>query len=321
MYRASVHRVLVACLLVGTQACAAAHPSSRDSLAGGISPPIALPAPTPFTLPPPPASLSDPAFDLRLRTGLARFRIPDSPLVDVEDNAFLLVAFPGSKTFDPSVALVRQALPALTNHRFPRRPTSPVTVYVLDDEHRYKDFCNARYHEDCESRLGIYLSTTREIVVDQHSGTASILHELTHVLLEDDFPTSPQWLREGISSLYERPVISGLEIHGATNNRRETLLNAMHVPSQRELTHLDGVFSMPAYLFDEKNPDAPVAYAAVRFACQWLDSPGIDHLWAFYQTWRDHAKDDPTGEKSFAQVVGQTPSEADAAWQKWVRSL
>jgi hypothetical protein len=76
---------------------------------------------------------------------------------------------------------------------------------------------------------------------------------------------------------------------------------------------------MPDDLFDGDH--ALAAYSVVRFACQWMDSPGQDRLWRFYQVWRDHADADPTGEKAFADVFGKSPHDADAAWQKWVRSL
>jgi hypothetical protein len=60
-------------------------------------------------------------------------------------------------------------------------------------------------------------------------------------------------------------------------------------------------------------------YAMARFACQWLDERG--KLWPFYQRWRDHKEEDPTGTKSFQQVVGMSPEEASVAWQKWVLSI
>jgi len=37
-----------------------------------------------------------------------------------------------------------------------------------------------------------------------------------------------------------------------------------------------------------------------------------------YQAWRDGKAADPTGERAFASVMGQTPAEANEAWQTWV---
>jgi hypothetical protein len=76
---------------------------------------------------------------------------------------------------------------------------------------------------------------------------------------------------------------------------------------------------MPDDLFDGDHQLA--AYAVVRFACQWMDLPKQDGLWRFYRAWRDGMASDSTGEKAFAAVFGRTPHEADAEWQKWVRSL
>jgi hypothetical protein len=154
------------------------------------------------------------------------------------------------------------------------------------------------------------------------------VHELVHPLLAADAEAvpggpgawaAPRWVREGIAALFEQPVLGGLEIHGATNRRLDDLHRAQASPVEQELVHLDALFRMPDDLFDGEHGLA--AYAVARFACQWMDSPDQDRLWRFYRAWRAHAADDPSGEASFAQVFGQTPREADAAWQKWVRTL
>jgi hypothetical protein len=65
--------------------------------------------------------------------------------------------------------------------------------------------------------------------------------------------------------------------------------------------------------------DEDLHYAMARYLCQWLDERA--QLWGFYQTWRDGFARDPTGETTFAQVVGMTPAQATEPWVKWVRQL
>lgn len=153
------------------------------------------------------------------------------------------------------------------------------------------------------------------------------MHELVHPLLAADAEAvpggpgawaAPRWVREGIAALFEQPVLGGLEIHGATNRRLDDLHRAQASPVEQELVHLDALFRMPDDLFDGDH--ALAAYAVARFACQWMDSEE-DRLWQFFRTWRQTAADNPTGEKAFASALGQTPRDADAAWQKWLRSL
>jgi hypothetical protein len=60
-------------------------------------------------------------------------------------------------------------------------------------------------------------------------------------------------------------------------------------------------------------------YAAARYFCQWLDGQG--KLWPFYRQWRDDFASDATGEKTFAAVMGKSPSELNAKWVAWVKAL
>jgi hypothetical protein len=307
---------LVALLALGAQACNG-RPASTDSLAPAASASVALPPPSPFPSAPPVPSAYDLSLDVRLRTQFAQTYLGDDAQVDVEDGVFVLVAPRGSKSFEPSVALVRQALPALYNNRFSRRSSRPVSAYLFDNPASYDGFCKTRYRDKCPSPLGVYTSSIREIIAGQHNGVSTVIHELVHPIVEADFPKAPRWLREGISALFETPVISGTEIHGTEGWRSKNL----HDPSQPgQPASLAALFSLPDDAFSDVGPDPLNAYAFARFACQWLDSPTQD-LWKFYQRWRDNVGADPTGEKSFAEVVGQSPSEANEAWQKWLRSL
>jgi hypothetical protein len=312
-----VRSSIAALLAIAALACES-HATSRDLDArpSSSSTPSSSPPPSSPSRPPPPYDLP---FDIHVRTELARSHFGDYIAVDVEDSVFLFVAPPFGLAFVPSLALVRRALPALYSGRFSTRPTRPITIYLFEDAGSYEAFCHARYGHPCTSPLGFYESEAREIVADQHYGVTTVLHELVHAILEADFPEAPRWLSEAISAMYETPVISGAEIHGATGWRLPWLRSALQSPARHELASLDALFSMRPDAF--QGPDALTAYSVARFACLWLDSPSQDRLWRFYQMWRDHFGEDPTGEKSFAAAVGQTPHEANDAWRKWVRSL
>jgi hypothetical protein len=139
-----------------------------------------------------------------------------------------------------------------------------------------------------------------------------------HPLLEADFPGAPIWLDEGIASLFEAPVMPRPgEIHGTKNWRLPRLRAALGSNKERDLARLDVLFGMSDERF--RDADESLHYAMARYACQWLDERG--KLWAFYRAWRDDAAHDPTGEKAFATIVGETPRAADEAWATWVRGL
>jgi hypothetical protein len=139
-----------------------------------------------------------------------------------------------------------------------------------------------------------------------------------HPILENDFPHAPTWIDEGIASLFEAPVIPKPgEIHGATNWRLPRLRAALASPNERDLARLDHLFGLPDEVF--RGDDERLYYASARYVCQWLDSRG--QLWPFFQRWRDHAQDDPTGARSFEEVTGMTPAEANDAWTRWARRI
>jgi hypothetical protein len=95
------------------------------------------------------------------------------------------------------------------------------------------------------------------------------------------------------------------------------LLAAIGSTKKHDAARLDALFGMSDSTF--RDDDETLHYAMARYACQWLDQRG--KLWAFYQAWRDSKDADPTGEHAFASVMGQTPAEANAAWQAWATRL
>lgn len=52
--------------------------------------------------------------------------------------------------------------------------------------------------------FGIYHRRDRLILATVLGGYGTLLHELVHALVEDDYPDAPLWLEEGMATLYER---------------------------------------------------------------------------------------------------------------------
>jgi hypothetical protein len=242
---------------------------------------------------------------------------PDVPVVT---EAEFLLAGPGWTL--PSLRtvtdLVHRALGALYNGRFTTHPARPVAVYLFPSKAPYERFCQTRFHEECMSPYGFYRPDVRTIVMNAGPGIGTLTHELVHPLVEADFEGAPTWIDEGIASLFEAPVLPRPgEIHGAKNWRLPRLVAALSSSRERGTTRLDSLFAMNDSTF--RDDDEGLHYAMARYACQWLDQQG--KLWAFYRAWRDGRQSDPTGERAFAAVVGQTPTEANDAWQTWVKRL
>jgi len=310
--------IVVLALVLGESACESSDP-------GGTS----LPVP-PVTSSAAPAI--DPArraaFDEQARADLAadvRGRVEDAvrafgknevPL-RVESGLFVLVGAERGVPFDAAADLAQRALDVYLGSFFARRPDRAVTVYVVRSAAAFQALCDARFPSGCERDLGAYSRQTREIIVNVGPGLPSITHELVHPLVQTDFPRAPGWFEEGLAALFEKPVFEPAgEIHGATNWRQESLVAALASPAKRGKVHLPALFALSDASLDTADQD--LSYAMARAFCQWLDEHG--QLWPFYRAWRDGVAEDPRGEKSFAQVTGMTPAQADGPWLEWVKA-
>jgi hypothetical protein len=265
--------------------------------------------------PAPPAY--DLAADLRERLDAARGQLGEQTASQVEARVFLIVAARRDSVYEASVKLAGQALDALFNGRFSARPDEAITAYILPAKAPYDAFCKKHFGEPCASPLGMYEPSRREIVVNAGPGVSTLTHELVHPIVRHDFPGAPEWLSEGLASLFEAPVISRPgEIHGAKNWRLPRLLAALASKTESATTRLDALFGMTDAEFERNEA---LHKATARYACQWLDERG--KLWSFYRTWRDAGSSDASGERAFTEIVGATPKEANQEWVKWVRAL
>ena len=260
----------------------------------------------------------DLAADLSARTDAARALLssPSAP-ARVESGVFLFVSAPHADAYtDAATKLTRTAVADyFAGERFTVRPDRAVTVFVFPDATSYQAFCRRRYGGPCESPFGFYRPGEREIAFDASRGVSTITHEIVHPLLAADFVEAPAWFDEGLASLFEAPLMPrpGI-IHGDWNWRFDHLRDSLRSPAVAPSVRLDTLFGMTTA--DFRGGDAPLHYAMARYACMWLDSR--DELWPFYRAWRDGIARDPSGDRAFARVVGETPMEANAEWVAWL---
>jgi hypothetical protein len=292
------------------------HGAPPASLASD-SAPDAGPTPSATVSPAPPPSY-DLAADFDARCADARSRFGEGAALEVEAAVFLFIGARRDRVYDAGLKLARDALFAYFNDRFVERPDRAVSVYVFPSGATYDAFCKERLGTRCASPLGVYRHATRDIFVNAGPGITTLTHELVHPIIESDFLGAPVWLGEGLGSLFEMPVLPRAgEIHGAKNWRLPRLIAALRSKTERPTTTLDALFAMTDDDFHAG--DEKLHYAMARYACQWLDERG--KLWAFYRAWRSGAVRDPTGERAFAQVMGETPAQANEEWVVWSRRL
>jgi hypothetical protein len=254
------------------------------------------------------------AADVLKRSEAARQAYGEKVPLRVEADLFVLVGAERGVPFDAAAELTQRALDVYLGSFFARRPDRAVTLYVVKSASAFAHLCDWRFASGCERGLGAYSRKTRDIIVNVGPGLPTITHELVHPLVQTDFPRAPAWFEEGIASLFETPVFEPPgEIHGAKNWRTDRLVAALASPAKRGRLHVQALFGLKDGDLDGEDQDA--LYAAARAFCRWLDERG--RLWPFYRAWRDGVATDPNGEKSFAQVTGMAPEQADAVWLEW----
>jgi hypothetical protein len=264
------------------------------------------------------ATSYDLGSDLATRTAEAKRELGERASVQTVEGVFVLITPPGQGNSNGTGLLVKQVLQAYFNHRFDKRPSQAVSVYLFQDAKSYEAYCRKRWSEACGTPFGFYRPDERRIVMNAGPGIGTLTHELVHPIVQADFPGAPEWLNEGIASLFEALTMpSAGQIHGVKNWRHPRLLRALRSPNERDRASLVALFHLDDATF--RNEDETLHYATARYFCQWLDQQG--KLWDFYRQFRDHRDTDPDGTLAFAAVMGKTPAEANAAWVSWVKRL
>jgi hypothetical protein len=271
---------------------------------------------TPVVPKPPPEPPYDLAADLDARKKDLGAGLGKKTKFEVVEDVFLVTVPSG--LMGSSAAVSKMALKAYFNDRFAIKPLKAVTVLLFDTAPPYEAFCKSNFGAPCITPYGFYDPSIRTVVLNAGPGIGTLTHELVHPIVEADFPGAPDWINEGIASLYEafnfpKPG----EIRGNKNFRHPRLLEALKSKTEKTYASLPHLFAMSDTEF--RGAREGLNYATARYFCMWMD--GQKKLWPFYHAWRDARETDPTGEKAFVATMGKTPAELDAAWAAWVRAL
>jgi hypothetical protein len=210
---------------------------------------------------------------------------------------------------------IAPAARALAHCYFRRPPSKPVTVLLFSGEASYDRYARKLFGETGVSVYGYYKPDRRTLVMNISTGGGTLIHELTHALIDFDFPNVPDWFNEGLASLHEqcrfKPNDSGLE--GLPNWRLPGLQKAITEGKLRPLV---------AIMRDDDFRGADIGrnYAQARYFCLYLQEKGL--LEEFYRRLRAGCEHDPHGveaaESLFKPEKWQT---IDRDFQAWVMTL
>ncbi len=212
--------------------------------------------------------------------------------------------------------VIERASAFLWKSYFVRRPNEPVTVLLFRTERSYRANAKALYGDANVPYYGYYKSNRRTMLMNLSTGSGTLVHELTHALMEWDFPEAPEWYMEGLASLHEqcdaRRWREG-ELVGAVNWRLSELQKAIAAGRLRSLRRL-------MTSDDFRGAEESLNYSQARYFCMFLQRRGV--LTEFHKLFRKGRKEDPTG-LSFAEEVlgGRRIEVIEREFLQWVGEL
>jgi len=160
-----------------------------------------------------------------------QFDLPGRPRTDVQVNMirrdrFALVGTCSEDALDTHYKKgLEDAYRVLKRQYFPQAGGDVITVLVSEDPHGALELARGLY-PDLDGTpdvpyVGLFNRTDNVIVATVGGGYGTLLHELVHALIAEDFADAPRWLNEGMATLYERSMWTRSGLQGLPNWRME----------------------------------------------------------------------------------------------------
>ena len=212
---------------------------------------------------------------------------------------------------------IAPAMRAMARELLDASPSEPITVLLLATESSYNYYAEKLFGDRGVSIYGYYKPGLRTLVMNIGTGGGTLVHELTHALVDFDFPEIPDWFNEGLASLHEqcrfRENQHGPTIEGLENWRLPGLQQAIRA---RKLGSIESLLATDEF----RGRQEGLNYAQARYFCLYLERRGL--LDDFYRRFRDTHVGDPRGSRALAAVVPDFSSaELDQQFQDWVLTL
>ncbi len=195
---------------------------------------------------------------------------------------------------------------------FDERPDHVITILLFDGEKPYRAWARKLFDDRDVAYFGYYKPDRRTLVMNIATGGGTLVHELTHALIEYDFPDVPTWFNEGLASLHEQCRVEKRRIVGLTNWRLAGLQKAIRADDLRPLRDLVTKDDFYGRL-------RGVNYAQARYFVMYMQKKGV--LDDFYGRFReDHEKDD-AAVRIVADLFDRDFETVEREFVAWVKTL
>lgn len=184
------------------------------------------------------------------------------------------------------------------------RPPFLITVYLTDTVGELRELARRIHGLDVSpSTIGYSFADDMSVVaVAPRDVYGTVLHELTHLLIRGNFGDAPQWIDEGVASLYEVSSEGDGDWRGEPNWRGRVLQQF-----QDRWPRLDQVITSPWFSFDD--PEHSLGEMESRSAVEQAVLTAYNRYFLLYLQEREKLPD------VFAAVRDHGLGPVDAEWQ------
>ena len=209
---------------------------------------------------------------------------------------------------------IRWAVSQIKECYFKKDPDHIINIWLFKDNESYNANAKRLFGRTPTTPFGYYSPSDKALVMNISTGGGTLVHEIVHPFMAENFPACPSWFNEGLASLYEQSSERNKKIVGLTNWRLRALQLAIHDDLLGSFEKLMSTNDREFYEGDSTN------YAQARYLCYWLQEKGV--LRDFYKRFVKNAEKDPTGMETLKAVLGTDDLEAfQEAWEKEVLKL
>jgi hypothetical protein len=195
---------------------------------------------------------------------------------------------------------VKWAVDRLKRDYFPRDPAEIIEIWLFRDRASYTNHASRLFGDIPASPFGYYSAEHQALIMNISTGNGTLVHEIVHAYLRENFPACPPWFNEGLASLYEASADDNGRIRGLVNWRLKGLEQSIRDGKTISFQRLTAMTETEFY--GGSNPTNYNAYyAQSRYLCYYLQEKGL--LKTFYREFAAGVKSDPTGYATLQRVL------------------
>lgn len=231
-------------------------------------------------------------------------------------NFVIYSNLPEKTTYDVIDKDIRLTIAAMVDNYIKIKPSAVTPIFIFEDMETYKNF-SVKYFDIIESDLspyGFYKISKNAIVIKYVSWKGSPSHEVTHTMIQSDFPEIPSWFNEGLAALNEKSTYKNGELVGDFSWRIISIRKAWDNDTYTGIEHLMQTGDEELY-----GKRSSFYYAQSRYLLMMLQQKGL--LVKYYKYFRDNFEQDKTGIAQLEFVTGKNLDVIDAELLSFIKSF